>query len=145
MYCPSCGKALSKRMKFCNGCGAKLSAAVQNSDERLDDYLTGLFWIMVFGLGLIVGGTVVMKSVLNLGNGLVVWYAILSSAVFIINFWLNLRETIRILQEKKRAGRPAFETNELGPTERPELIEARPSVTENTTRELEPAARDQAR
>jgi hypothetical protein len=121
-----------------------LVAVINAGDDRLDEYLTGLFWITVFGLGLILGGLALIKQVLNLGDGLVIGYAILSSAVFLINFGLNLKEILRILNNRRSFARPRLDTNELEPVEQPSLLEARPSVTENTTSELQPAARDKS-
>src|SRR6185295_9858712 len=99
MFCPSCGVALSQQLKYCNHCGAHLAssndAVVQKAEKRLDEYLDGLFWITVFGLGLILGGIALMQK-LQVGVGFMIGYLVLSSAAFLINFWLSLREVFRI-------------------------------------------------
>lgn len=59
------------------------------------EYLDGLFWITVFGLGLILGGIALMQK-LQVGSGLMVAYLVMSSAAFLVNFWLSLREVFRI-------------------------------------------------
>ena len=58
MYCQSCGIALAQQVKFCNRCGTQLIAAndpelVKTLEKRLDEYLEGLFWITIIGLGVI--------------------------------------------------------------------------------------------
>ncbi|MCI0489240.1 MAG: zinc ribbon domain-containing protein [Blastocatellia bacterium] len=152
MYCSSCGTVLSKQMKYCNRCGARLIATkeatgIEAQEKRLDEYLTGLFWVTVFGLGLILGGMALMTEVLHLGRGVIIGYLILSSLAFIINFGLNLWETLRIiksLREAKGAGEVAsFDTNELGPVKPAVALESAPSVTENTTRKLETISKEQ--
>lgn len=147
MYCPSCGKALSQKLKYCNHCGAKLNAAIESSEKRLDEYLDGLFWITVFGLGLILGGMALMKS-LNLGQWLVIAYLIISSLAFIINFGLSLVEVARLMRirkEERGAGQTGqLDTSELIEEKQHISLEAAPSVTENTTRRLEPVSKERA-
>jgi hypothetical protein len=152
MYCSSCGIALSQQMKYCNRCGNQLiptrdAAEIEALEKRLDEYLEGLFWITVVGLGLILGGMVLMKRVFHLSDGLIIAYMVLSSLAFIINFALNLRETLRLMRnskEVKATGLPGrLDTNELGPEKDHLVLETAPSVTENTTRNLEPMAKEQ--
>ena len=142
MYCPSCGIALSQQLKYCNRCGAQLIAVIESSKKRLDEYLDGLFWITVFGLGLILGGLALMKRVLQLSEGLIIAYLILSSLAFSINFALSLREILRMLKDSKEAKAinevGHLDTNELSPGKEAPALGAMPSVTENTTREFEP-------
>jgi hypothetical protein len=144
MFCSSCGVALSQHLKYCNRCGANLSTAdeavVKKAEKRLDEYLDGLFWITVFGLGLILGGVALLQK-LQVGSGLMIAYMVLSTAAFLVNFWLSFREVIRITRTSKKppdaiAGEPV-NTRELNPMNAQSLVNASPSVTENTTRELE--------
>ena len=111
MYCPSCGFALSQEMKFCNRCGAQSIAVSETSKKRLDDYLDGLFWITVFGLGLILGGLALLKG-LDLSQGIIIAFVIVSSLAFGINFALSLREVLRMLRSPKTPK----ETVALGPS-----------------------------
>jgi zinc-ribbon domain len=151
MYCPSCGTALSQKMKYCNRCGTQLVATgeadeIAPADKRLDQYLDGLFWITVFGLALILGGMALIKEVLHLNDGVVIGYAIFSSMVFLINFGLSLREVFRINRNRREIKGPLqtaqLDTNELGPATERVTLEAAPSVTENTTSRLEPVSKD---
>jgi hypothetical protein len=129
-------------MKYCNRCGAQSIAVSESSKKRLDEYLDGLFWITVFGLGLILGGLALMKQVLHLSEGLIIAYLILSSLAFGINFALSLREILRMLRSSKEAKdideAGHLDTNELSPRKAGPALGAAPSVTENTTRTFEP-------
>ncbi len=153
MYCSSCGIALLQPMKYCKRCGTQLiatrdAAEIEASEKRLDEYLDGLFWITVFGLGLILGGMILMKKALHLSDGLIVAYLVLSSLAFIINFGLNLRETLRLMRSSKEAKGIALagrlDTNELSLEPERAILEAAPSITENTTRNLEPMSKEQS-
>lgn len=149
MYCPSCGKALSRQMKYCNFCGAQLPGAKEMeianaSEKRLDEYLDGLFWITVFGLGLILGGMVLIKEVLQLSRGFLIGYLVLSTLAFLVNFGLSLWQVFRMTRESK-AARLAYselDTNKLPPAAHAGALEAAPSVTEDPTRAFEPAANE---
>lgn len=153
MYCSSCGTALAQPMKYCKRCGSQLiptrdAAEIKAAQKRLDEYLDGLFWIMFFGLGLILGGVVLIKRVLQLGDALTIAYLVLSSLAFIINFGLNLRETLRLMksvkEDKSTALVARLNTNELAPESDRLVLEQTPSVTENTTRHLEPMSKEQS-
>lgn len=151
MFCSSCGGALSQHLKYCNHCGAQLAAAteavVRKAEKRLDEYLDGLFWITVFGLAFILGGIALLQK-LQVGSGLMVAYIVLSSAAFLVNFWLNLREVVRINKRSKEPvaslGEPPA-IHELNPMNAQTVLSASPSITENTTRELEPVPKKRVR
>jgi len=146
MYCSSCGAALSQQTKYCNRCGARLITTEETDVskqlvKRLDEYMDGLFWTTVFGLGLILGGLALMDKALNSGQGLIIAYMILSSTAFLIVFGLHLWQIILMSRGDKKARNTVrtgpLDTNELGP-EKPRIsLEPSPSVTENTTRSLE--------
>lgn len=151
MFCPSCGIALPQQLKYCNRCGAQLTAKdtelVAIYEKRMESEMEGLFWITVFGLGLLVGGLVVLKNALGLGEGLLYAYTLLCSLALIMYFGLGVWQIRRLARSSREAvgtlepGR--VETNELAPVQTPATLEpAKPgpalSVTERTTRTLEP-------
>lgn len=146
MYCQSCGSALIPGLKYCNRCGTQLVAAGEKrmektaQEKRLDEYLDGLFWISVFGLGLILGGAVVLKKV-DFSNLIVIAYLILSSTVFLINFGFSLWGALSIMRSSKEGKltmQPGHETRELEPPKMEPAMMPATSVTENTTRSFEP-------
>src|SRR5262245_22131928 len=112
MHCPSCGSALSRQVKYCTRCGAQTNRQeIDQVEKRLDEYLEGLFWITVFGLGIILGGAALLTLVLQFPRWLVIAYLVLSSVAFLINFGLNLRETLRITGGLKQADGKALESS----------------------------------
>lgn len=139
MYCQNCGSALNPQTRYCNRCGTQLVLAGDKSvkaagEKRLDEYLDGLFWISVFGLAFIVGGTILLKK-FNFGEVVLLIYVVLSSTVFLINFGLSLWNALSMMRRSKEGRltmQPGHETRELTP----------PSVTENTTRSFEPVLQD---
>ncbi len=143
MYCHACGIALAQPTKYCNRCGAQLitadqTAELKRTEKRLDEYLDGLFWITVFGVGLIFGGMVVMKKV-GLSDLFILAYLLISSAAFLINFVINLKAARGI--GRKSRDLPLHgdrETGQLDVTAPPAALKPVPSVTENTTRSFAP-------
>ncbi len=147
MYCQSCGTAVPQHMRYCNRCGTQLVAPEESPaktarEKRLDEYLDGLFWITVFGLAFVLGGTLILKKI-ALNNWLILGYMVLSSVAFLINFGLSLWGVARIHREGKtdRITAPSTNTSELAaPADAAALPPATPmpSVTENTTRSFDP-------
>lgn len=146
MYCQSCGSALTHATKYCNRCGTQLVPSGDKSvdrpaqEKRLDEYLDGLFWVTVFGLGFILGGAVVLKKV-DFSNLVILVYVVLSSTLFLINFGLNLWNAVRLMRSAREAGRtlpPGHDTRELEPPRMEPVMMPVSSVTENTTRSFDP-------
>jgi hypothetical protein len=141
MYCHSCGIALTQQMKFCNRCGALLikpETDLKRTEKRLDSYLEGLFWVTVFGLGIIFGGLIVLKKV-DFEKWVLITYVCLSSTAFLINFGINLWGALKLMKSSKEIPAPESNTKELEAGSPMLLTPApTPSVTENTTRSFEP-------
>jgi hypothetical protein len=149
MYCPSCGSALSRQMKYCTRCGAQTNMMeIGKAEKRFDEYLEGLFWVTVLGLGVILGGATLLTKVLDFSLGVVVAYLVLSSIAFLTIFWLSLRETLRMAKNLKKSDvgalEPSRDTNKMLPAEGDAPGVSPQSVTENTTRSLEPAPSEHA-
>ncbi|HZG50996.1 MAG TPA: hypothetical protein VEZ40_02570 [Pyrinomonadaceae bacterium] len=147
MTCPSCGIALPLQLKYCNRCGAQLTTAKETElvaiyEKRMESEMEGLFWITVFGLGLLLGGLVVLKKSLDLGEGLLLAYALLCSTALAAYFGLGVWQIRRLARSSKEAARTLqpgqVETNELPPFKTPATLEPALSVAEHTTRTLEP-------
>lgn len=146
MYCQNCGSALNAQLKYCNRCGTQLVPAGQKSlektpaEKRLDEYLDGLFWITVFGLAFILGGSILLKKV-NFSDVVILIYVVLSSTVFLINFGFSLWGTLSLMRSSKEGKltmQPGHETRELTPPKIDPVMMPATSVTENTTRSFEP-------
>lgn len=150
MFCPSCGIDLPKQLKYCNRCGAQLvtrqeTELIKIFEKRMDSEMEGLFWITVFGLGLLIGGLFVLKKVLGLSEALLFAYMILCAAAMIAYFGVGIWQIQRLAQSSKEASGAAqlgqVETNELNPAKPLATLEPASSVTEHTTHTLEPVRR----
>ena len=145
MHCPACGKALARRTKYCTHCGEQLrqeeNAAIEKLEARFDDYVDGVFWTAVFGLGFILGGMVVMKQVLHLSQGLIVAFMALSSLAFLTVFGICLKEVLTLAKRKNKAQADSeeevFATNELANAQELRRLEEAMSIMDETTRTLE--------
>ena len=153
MYCQTCGSVLAHNTKYCNRCGTQLVPAGERSpdktpaEKRLDEYLDGLFWISVFGLGFIIGGTVLLTKT-GVRDLIILGYAVLSTIVFLINFGFSLWGALSIMRSSKDGKltmQPGHDTRELGPSKIEPLPIPVSSVTENTTRSFEPIEQKQVR
>lgn len=149
MFCPNCGKTVNAKLKYCNGCGGRLAREVEQDKDgtpgkMLDNILTTLSVVVVFGFGILVGLVAVM-----LGNGVkteVVTVIVLAylAAVAGVCFML-VRQVPKLIDAKlKRWSKDAEDDRqpqlEFAPLTTGQLDEYREpamSVTENTTRTLD--------
>ena len=150
MFCPSCGIALPQQLKYCNRCGAQLTATretelIELFEKRMESEMEGLFWIIVFGLGLLIGGLVVLKKALDLSEKFLLAYLLLCAAALLMYFGLGVWQIRRLARSSKEISATAelkqVETNELAPAQTLPTLAPAPSVIEHTTRTLEPAHR----
>ena len=132
-------------MKYCNRCGANLVTTKEDEtlkffEKRMDSEMEGLFWSIVFGLALVIGGMALLKK-MQFNESLIVAYMILSSLAFIAYFSLGVWQVRRLNRTSKEASSKVKleeqDTNELGPPKAWPTIEAGSSVTDQTTRGLE--------
>jgi len=151
MFCSSCGAALASKMKFCNRCGSNLAVndlaakdqveLVKIFEKRMDSEMEGLFWITVMGLTAIFGGSALLKK-LQLSEWIIVGYMIVSAVAVLSYFGLGVWQVRRLARRGEEVTSPTLlqepaETHELNPAQPWETA----SVTENTTRTLEPVSR----
>ncbi len=123
------------------------SLDITPAEKRLDEYLDGLFWISVFGLSFVAGGTALLTK-LAVRDLIVLGYFIVSSTIFLINFGFSLWGTLSIMRSSKDGKltmRPGHETRELSPPKIEPLTIPATSVTENTTRSLEAIEQNRSR
>lgn len=146
MYCSSCGTAVSPNLSYCNRCGTELNAKERNvtlQSPLSPDYLVwAIASVTIVGLGTAIGLMAVMKNVVHFNEGVIMAFTFLCFLTFLgidsVFIWLLLRsqkrgrETGDIIQLKELA------TKELAETQSRVLADPAPSVTEHTTRTLEP-------
>jgi hypothetical protein len=147
MYCSSCGVVVAQGLSYCNHCGAKSSGAksdnvVKSSEVKPGLLVPAMVITFVFGLIAIILLMFGMKM-LNLNTG-----QILAFMIFSFLIMLSIEGVfIRLLLRRKRGAEEAGEsvllkgqaTKELDAAQARVLPEHMPSVTEHTTRALEPS------
>jgi len=147
MFCPNCGTTVNKKLKYCNSCGERLSKSAEiDKDEMpgkmLDNILTTVFLVVMFGLGILVGlVAVLMGSGMPQGPVVVIIIAYLA-AIFGICYKL-LTQVPRLIDARLRADGFAEESRQparLTPLTTAQLEEYREpvmSVTDHTTKTLD--------
>ena len=145
MYCSSCGNSVAHGLSYCNYCGAKLPGeqvdkVIKSSDVRPESLVWGMVAVLIFGFVAVVFLMMAMKMV-GLNVGQILAFTILS---FLIMLLVEGVFTWQLLHRKRdtETGDTALSkdqtTKELEVAQARLLPEARPSVTEHTTRTFEP-------
>ena len=144
MYCPKCGVTVTSNLKYCKNCGERLFAEADKDGtpgKMLDNILTTLFLVVMFGLGILVGLVAVL-----LGSGVEPKFVFMISiaylaGVFGICFTL-LTQVPKLIDAKLNARVQSSETVpaiQLPPVTTAQLEGYREpaSVTDHTTHTLE--------
>lgn len=149
MYCLSCGTAVTPNLTYCNHCGARVSRAkgdgVTKSSELKPETLVGaIAAVFIFGLGAIIGLMAALKYVFDQRSdlGLIIFFTLLSFLIMVAVEGVF----IGMLLGRKRSAKEAGDTKpfeeqaakELDDAKARVLPEPASSVTEHTTRTLEP-------
>ncbi len=146
MFCSSCGAAVTPGLSYCNRCGLEL-ASNERGRNKLDMPLEYLVWaivaIAIIGIGANIGLMALMKESLHLENGLILGASLFAFLPFLgieaVFVWLLLRSQQSPKQPRELFLPRGVATNDLD-TAPPRAIQGpSPSVTEHTTRGLEPA------
>ena len=148
MFCSSCGASVAPGLSYCQQCGAKLNeekgeGRIKSLELRAESLIiSAMVSLFVLGLLAITALMGVMKAVLDLNAGQILGFATLS---FLIMLLLEGVLTWRLTRHRRGAEeRGATElskgqtTKELDAARARVLPEAMLSVTEHTTRTLEP-------
>jgi len=150
MFCSSCGAQLAEALSYCNRCGASVRSLTSAQDEKAaDTTIDSLVWVIVGTtitiLGMCLGALVLMQDK-RIDFALGTIFVILSFTAFLLVegalVWRLMKLTKRS-KEKRGFARPRdTEPAELGAVPTNALPESvMPSVTEQTTRTLEPSYR----
>ena len=149
MYCSSCGVAIAQGLSYCNYCGAKLNekgadgSAIKTSELRAESLIiSGMVGLFVLGLVAITLLMGMMKAILNLNVGLIVTFTLLSFLIMLLIEGVLIWRLMRYHRGAAATGEAALskgqDTKELDAAQARALSEPIPSVTEHTTRTLEP-------
>ena len=155
MYCPTCGKEVNPILSYCNYCGARLSAKDENRSSALAassfNLLVGAsVAIPVVGLGIIISLMAVMKNGLGFRDDMIFVVVFMTFLLLIIaeigTIWMMISRTKK--PKVKSATEPAIifpkAANDIDVDVKglnASRFEGIPSVTEHTTRTLDPIYR----
>lgn len=149
MYCSSCGTTVTGDLSYCNRCGAEVGPKNRTVPLRAASIPEFLVWAIVGvslgGLAIIVGLIAVMKWA-GFSNELIALFSMLSFVLLLgaesVFIWLMVRSKNAVRETPKLPQSQEFTTKELGEGQVRALPEPVPSVTEQTTRTLEPVYRE---
>lgn len=148
MYCSSCGSAVPPGLSYCNRCGADLrpkeNEVAKRSGPSPNFLVGGIVAVTTFGLFLVIMLMGVMSNVLHSPDGLINGFAAVAFLsvllVDVLFAWLLLRskksrtEKTDVIQLKEAIRAELHAAQTWG------LPEPAASVTDHTTRTLEPVA-----
>jgi heme/copper-type cytochrome/quinol oxidase subunit 2 len=146
MYCSSCGSAIKPGLSFCNHCGARLSDSKDLDTAKSPNLTLNLVFFMVataiFGLAVITGMMAVMKGGLGFDMGHILFFTMLSFFIILgvegILVWLLVRSLKGDKEKNVEVPVKKLTTQEIIEVQARELAEPPTSITEHTTRTLEP-------
>lgn len=147
MFCPNCGTNTSKNLKYCKNCGERLSKVEEIDKEgtpgkMLDNILTGLFLIVMFGMGILVGLVAVLLGS-EVKTEVVVTIVIAYLAVIFGICVTLVRQVPKLIDARLKGWNNQtenFEPQQINPPITAQLHEYQQpvmSVTDHTTRALE--------
>jgi hypothetical protein len=142
IYCSSCGSGVAEGASFCSRCGTKASAVerarpARSSEPNPESLVWALVVTLLGGLGILMGFLVVLKQELGFTNELIMLFALICLGLISLAsgsiFWVLVRG--------RRGVEAVREPARLDAPRQPLLHPPAVSVTEATTRSLEPAVR----
>lgn len=154
MYCSTCGGSLAPGLSYCNHCGARLGGPeLKGGQKPTELFPDSLIWaivtVFIIGLGGTIALTAVMKDARAFESGQILGVtffsliAMLAVEAVLIYVLLNRRN-----DGKEISGKPklkATTVRDLRAASDLALPEPAQSVTDHTTRTLEPVYRERQR
>lgn len=151
MYCSTCGGAVAPGLSYCSHCGAVLSGPRTNNEHKPTElFPDSLVWaivsVFVVGLGGTIGLMAVMKDARAFDPGQILGLSFMSFvtmlAVEAVLIYLLLSRRGESKEEGGKSKIKSTTVRDLGVATERALPEPSLSVTDHTTRTLEPAYRE---
>jgi len=146
MYCANCGTPRTQDLSYCNRCGTDLRERVESTNTKaIAAFLTSITTIGIGGLAIMLLGALVMRKGANLSQELIgffMLFAFLIVSITEILLFRNLSKLSASPERKKSFPVPPPTQHDLRLPQGTPLGEPVGSVTENTTRTLEYAPRE---
>ena len=150
MYCPSCGQETPQELNYCNRCGANLNPLI--AQERSSGTAAIVILSLVIALLTLFGLVAIMEGLGELkrngfSEGIMGMFMLFSFAIIGTIDVLLVRQLSHLLGASRQPGstlpsRHSAARQLNSPRQAGALYEAGASVTENTTRTLEPSYRE---
>ena len=142
MFCDRCGKQLDPSLKFCNGCGSRISKDADEPRSILNSLVVALLVIGTAGLGILVGLSAVLLDRIPRVEPVIAFGVFYLMAWFGVCFFI-LRQISKLIDADLQERRPrSIEPTPLvqlpsRPTNPLEEFRTPASVTDHTTRTLD--------
>jgi len=146
MYCANCGTPVTQGLSYCNRCGVSLRERSEPKTGAITAFLTAITLIGVIGLGIMLGGALVLRKEAGLGQELVGFFMLFTFLIVSITEFMLVRNLSKLSssnEQPRHLPAPPQMPYEMRLPQANPLGEPVPSVTENTTRTLEYARREQ--
>jgi formate hydrogenlyase subunit 3/multisubunit Na+/H+ antiporter MnhD subunit len=152
MYCSNCGTAITPGLSFCNRCGARLEEKTQPVNTApITAFLTAITLIAICGLGVMIGGSLVLRIAAGLPVDFVAVFMLFTFLLTALTEFMLIRNLSRLtgwseLKQRNHVQQPAIAPQpplELRPPTAQSFGDPIGSVTDNTTRTLKYAGREQ--
>lgn len=144
MYCSTCGTQIADHLKYCSSCGDRLA---KDDDKHgtpgkmLDNILTTIFLVVMFGLGILVGLVAVLLGNEVKPDAVMLIATVYLLVIFGICFTL-VRQVPKLIDARLKGSNNTADTltPQLQPRTAAQLDEYREpamSVTDHTTKTLD--------
>lgn len=145
MYCANCATQLVPGLSYCNRCGFDLRERIESNTASITAFLTAMTLIGIVGLGVMFGGALVLRRGALLSQELIGVFMLFTFLITSLTEFMMFRNLSKLTtpKESKIRALPPPLANDLRLPHASNLGEPVPSVTENTTRTLEYARREQ--
>ena len=146
MYCSQCGTPITQGLSYCNRCGVSLKERTEGKTSAIAAFLTAITIIAVAGLGIMLGGALALRKEANFGYemiGFFMLFVFLLVGVTEVMLVRNLSKLTSSPDQTKYLPAPHVTSHEYRLPQGMPLGEPVSSVTDNTTRTLEYARREQ--
>ncbi len=148
MYCQDCGTAVTPGLSYCNRCGVELNAkpAMQKTSETMPESLVwAIVGVAVVGMGIVIALMALMKQMLGINDSetilLISFLSFIPFAIAEIVFvWMLFRSQSK-QKDREAATLKGSVTRELRGPDEHLLQEPGSSITDHTTRTLDPVPR----
>ena len=146
MYCANCGTQLATGVSYCNRCGVNLREKSDSKTAVISAFLTAITVVGTVGLAIMLFGAIVLRRKAFLEPELIGIFMTFTFFIVAVTEFMLIRSLSKLLdssKDNKVHSLPPPVTNDLRLPQQSNLGEPVPSVTENTTRTLEYARREQ--